>query len=133
MKLIQNALLLTSLMLVFFAASAQPGGRGPQMTPEERAARQTARMIGELDLNAEQSAKVEEINLRYALAQSKLREQSAGDWEAMRSSMMQLNTQKEEEFKAFLTEAQFVRYQEIQAEQRQRMQGAGQGGGRPRP
>ncbi len=137
MKRSKHFLLLAGMLLAMVAASGQPGGNGPQMTPEERAAKQTSRMIGEFELNAEQSTKVEEINLRYAKAHAEARDQAAGDMEAMHSSMMKLNTKLDEEFKGILSEVQFSRYEEFQTEQRKGMQGGpqggGQGGGNPRP
>ena len=113
------AIFVISLMTL----AAQPGpGQGPRMTPEERAARQTSRMIGELNLDETQALAVEAINQKYAEKQSAFMQEHRGDREAMRSGMQELIAQKDEELKAILTGEQYARHQEMQAEQRERMQ-----------
>lgn len=123
------------MMLLFTAvAVAQPGGgRGERMTPEERAAKQTSRMVGELELNAEQAAQVEELNLNTAVKMTELREENRGNREAMRESMKSIREESQAALKEILSPEQFAKHQEMVAKQEERRGGRGEGRRGPRP
>ncbi|MDP5170349.1 MAG: DUF4890 domain-containing protein [Bacteroidia bacterium] len=118
------------VMLVSVMVAQPGGGRGQQMSPEDRAAKQTSSMVGELDLDADQAAKVEEINLRYGKEQQTFREENRGNRETMMAGMKALMEKKDAELKAILTPEQYAKHEKMQAEQRAKMQEGGQGGGR---
>lgn len=126
------------MMLLFTAvAVAQPGGgrgeRGERMTPEERAARQTSHMVGELELNEEQAAQVEELNLATAAKTTELREANRGNREAMMESMKGIQEEREAALKEILTEEQYAKHLEMLAKQEERRGGRGEGRRGPRP
>ncbi len=105
-------------------ALAQPGGRN--MDPVQRAEAQTQLMTDSLSLSEAQSAKVKEVNLKYAQKSKELFEKNTeGDWEAMRASMMALRAEQDAELKVFLTEEQWANWERI----RSKMRGPGGRGG----
>jgi len=100
-----------------------------QMSPVERAKQETEWMKKDLVLTAQQLAKVDSINLRYAKKRSEMRSQMQGqDREAMMAKMQEMQTQKEAELKPVLTEDQMKKYKEL-LPQRRGMRGTGQGRG----
>lgn len=138
-----TGILTMMLLLLTSVAVAQPGGgrgeRGERMTPEERAAKETSRMVGELELTEEQAAQVEQINLNLAAKTTELREasrESGASREEMRENMKaQMETIREEhkaELQAVLTEGQFEKYKAMIAEQAERRGNRGERGDRPR-
>ena len=103
------------------SASAQRPERNSKMTPEERASKQTEMMTKQLDLTAEQQAKVMEINLKYSqqmanqVAQAK--EEMAADRDNMKSQM----AAKDTEIKQVLTPEQYQQWQDKRQEMRKDM------------
>lgn len=126
------------MMLLFTAvAVAQPGGGrgqgGERMTPEERAEKQTSKMVGELELNEEQAAQVEELNLTSAAKISELREANRGNREAMMEGMKGIQDERETALKDILSEDQYAKHLEMVAKEEERRGNRGEGRRGPRP
>lgn len=87
-----------------------------------------------LDLSDDQEKQVREILTEGSETMRKAREgmqDGGGDRDAMREKMQQMREEQSEKIKAVLTEDQFTKYEQIQAERRERMrQGGGFGGDR---
>jgi Spy/CpxP family protein refolding chaperone len=77
--------------------------------PESHAKRQTEMMKTKLSLNAEQAAKIESINLKYA-------QKSKAQREEMHKSMQTLREDKDKETGAVLTKEQMDKYNALKAE-----------------
>lgn len=106
----------------------QGQGQGPQGTPEERATAMTSRMNEVLTLTAEQTPKIQAINLKRVNEQMALREKmQGGDREAMMTQMRTLTEKYNAEFKAVLTPDQYTKYEANMAQFRGG-RGGGQGG-----
>ena len=96
------------------------------MEPEEMATRQTQLMSDSLSLSSAQADRVAEVNLRYALKQQELRDNSDGDFKALREQMQALVQEQDSELKKFLTGDQWSTWRSIRERQRQeRMQHRG--------
>ena len=108
---------------------AQPGG-GWNTDPEQRANQQTATMTEQLSLSDAQSAKVKEINLKYANKTKEAREKAAGDREAMRGVMTSIRQEQDAELQTVLTEEQWKQWV---AYREQFRGGRGMGPGNPPP
>ena len=99
---------LTFLISAGLAANAQPGSWNAD--PEQRATQQTAQMTEKLSLSEAQSAKVKEINLKYANKMKEAREKSAGDREAMRGAIGTIRQEQDAELQTVLTEDQWQQW-----------------------
>ncbi|MCK5209439.1 MAG: hypothetical protein KAI29_19210 [Cyclobacteriaceae bacterium] len=113
------------LMLLFtldvFAQQGQGGpGRGYNMDPKEMAERQTNQMKETLSLTADQLPKVEALNLKYAEKMKVARDETDGDRESMRSTMMAMGKEKDIELKNILTAEQHTKWQEWRKEAREK-------------
>jgi len=123
------------LLALSFTVSAQPGqgGNRQQRTPEESAKQYTETLKTQLNLTARQVAPVDSVNLVYAKAIAKLRENAGGggggDFSAMRESMQKLEDQRVTAFGKILTDEQVQAYKKYLADRPQRGQGQGQGQG----
>ncbi len=105
--------------------NAQRGG-GMGWDPEKRAEQQTANMTEKLSLSEAQSAKVKEINLKYAQKMKEARENATGDREAMRASMVAMRDEQDKELQTVLTEEQWQQWVKFRDEQKEnRGKGAG--------
>lgn len=111
------------------AAMAQPpGGQGQQFDPEAMVKRQTEQMVSDLGLNADQTKKVEALNRKYSEKMGEVFRNTGpdGDRAAMREKMTALRTEKNNELKTVLTEAQMKKFLELEeqrmTERRQQMQ-----------
>ena len=103
------------------ARTEQPRSRTPRdRDPQALAQRQTERMQRELNLTEAQTEQVSAINLRYAERAQQLRGQSNGDRRATFEAARELQTQRNAEFKTILSAEQYIRLEEMQAEDRQR-------------
>jgi|WetSurMetagenome_2_1015567.scaffolds.fasta_scaffold140873_3 periplasmic protein CpxP/Spy len=122
-------LLLTAFLLAVVLVKAQPG-QGQQMSPEDRAKRQTEQLTTTLGLDKTQATKVEAIYLKYGKQQSELFQSmgQGGDREAMRTKMTEMRDSQNKEIKALLTKDQVEKYDKYLADQAARR---GQGGPRP--
>lgn len=100
------ALTLVSVSSIY-AQGNKAGERG-QPTPEDRAKRNTEMMKQGLSLTSAQETKVLAINLKYAKKNDEARKIT--DMETKSKTFMDLNKQKDDEFKAVLTPTQFKTY-----------------------
>ncbi|TNF43448.1 MAG: hypothetical protein EP310_04530 [Bacteroidetes bacterium] len=104
---------------------------GGNFDPAAFVDRQMEELKESLELSDDQEKQVSEIITAGFETMRKAREEMQdGDREAMREKMQQMREEQTEKIKAVLTEEQFVKYEEIQAERRERMRqgGGGQGG-----
>lgn len=94
------------------------GGKGRQQgTPEEMATRQSQRLNKELGLNADQTAKVQQILLARGQEMQTMRGQGkdAGNRDQMRETMKANHIKYDEQFKAVFTADQYTKYTALQA------------------
>ena len=95
------------------------GGKGRQQgTPEEMATRQSQRLNKELGLNADQTAKVQQILLARGQDMQAMRGQArdGGDRSQMREQMQAGHAKYDAQFKAVLTPDQYTKYTAMQAD-----------------
>lgn len=115
-------LLQQALVALFLVAGiglyAQPGGGGRDMNPEKRAEQQTAQMKEQLGLSDAQTAKVQEINLKYAKQAQEAREKADGDWEAARGKMAAMRQEQDKELQTVVTQEQWQKWTTFREEQR---------------
>jgi periplasmic protein CpxP/Spy len=111
------------------------GGMTPgNFDPAAFVDRQMEELKEGLDLSDDQEKQVREILTAGSETMRKTREEmqdGGGDRDAMREKMQQMREEQTEKIKAVLTEDQFTKYEQIQAERRERMRqgGGGFGGG----
>jgi protein CpxP len=106
-------------------------GRGRmQGNPDEMAKRQADRMTQELGLNADQSAKVQQILLARGQEMQAMRGQArdAGNRDQMREQMEAGRAKYDAQFKEVLTADQYTKYTTMQADRMNRGGGSGMGG-----
>lgn len=115
MKILFKTIILTLFIATgIVSVQAQPGG-GRDFDPVKRAERTTAMMVDSLSLSTKQGEKVGEINLKYAKLMQEARNQNTeGDWEAMRATMMSLRTEQNKELQKVLTTDQWQKWEKIQ-------------------
>jgi hypothetical protein len=91
------------------------------------AKRQADRMTQELGLNADQTAKVQQILLARGQEMQAMRGQArdAGNRDQMRTQMEASRTKYDEQFKAVLTPEQYTKYTTMQADRMNRGGGPG--------
>lgn len=124
------------LLVGSFTLAAQAQRGRTNMSLEERAEKQTERMTKQLGLSDAQSAKVQELNLKYGEKIKEVRDNADGDREAMRANLETLQTERNAELKTLLTEAQYASHLKTEAERRQRFserRGARKGGKKGAP
>ena len=127
--MMKKLLLFTASILMISNLAFSRGYRN--MSAEEIAKRDIEQLKSELDLTADQEKKAYDISLKNAEKMKETFESSAGDREAMRSTMQLLRKERDDAFREFLTDEQFKGYQKIQQERiQQRRQRQGGGGGR---
>ena len=127
------------LLALSFTLSAQQGqgGNRQQRTPEESAKQTTEQFKTTLKLTTQQVSKVEEVNLVYAKAQTKLQESmrsggGGGDRTAMQAERTKLETQRGAALEKILTKEQMDAYKKWVTERPQMGGQGGQGGGQRR-
>jgi hypothetical protein len=130
MKINSSILLTFALLLGQLALQAQPGG-GWGGDPKQRADMQTQLMTDSLALSEAQSAKVGEINLKYAQKMQDAREgaTAAGDWESMRATMQTMRAEQDKELQTVMTQDQWQSWTQIR--ETLRAQRGGPGGRQP--
>ncbi len=109
------------------------GMGGGNFDPAAFVDRQMEELKSGLELSDDQEKQVREIITSGFETMRKAREgmqDGGGDREAMREKMQQMREEQTEKIKAVLSAEQFTKYEQIQAERRERMrQGGGFGGG----
>ncbi len=124
-KTIHFLLLLVMTTTGVAGLNAQRGG-GMNWDPEKRAEQQTANMTEKLSLSEAQTAKVKEINLKYAKKMSEARQSADGDREAMRATMLSIREEQDKELQTVLTEEQWQQWVKFRDERKEnRGKGAG--------
>lgn len=113
-KIFLTVLLAASTTL---ALQAQRGKT--QVTPEQRAEKQTEMMTKQLELSEKQAAEIKEINLKYAEKQQAMREESAKGREKNRTAMQQLQDERKAEINTVLNKDQQQKLEKLQAERPQ--------------
>jgi len=111
-----------------------PGGGmgGGNFDPAAFVDRQMEELKSGLELSDDQEKQVREIITTGFETMRKAREgmqDGGGDREAMREKMQQMREEQTEKIKAVLSAEQFTKYEQIQAERRERMRQGGGGGG----
>ena len=132
-KVLFGFICLLALSLTVSAQQPPQGGGNRQMpTPEESAKRMTDQFKTDLKLTDQQVPKVQEVNLTYAKAMSKLREGmtggGGGDFTAMREQMTKLETQRGTALEKILTKEQMDAYKKWFTDRPQMGRQCGQGG-----
>lgn len=122
-------LILILLVTVVLTGIAQPGGQGMRnMSPEDRAKRETERIGEYVKYTAGQDAKVTALNLKYIQKQSEnrpsgdFRNMSDADRDAWRKKMEAIDTEKNGEMKKLLTADQYKQYEAYLKARAERMQ-----------
>jgi hypothetical protein len=110
---------LTAIAIFALATTvmAQESGRQPRRSFSERANMETQTLVKALELNADQTVKIEQINRTYAVKDSirfsEMRKGDGGqvDRETMMKNMQAQRAAKAGEIKALLTDAQKEKYE----------------------
>lgn len=110
-----RTLVMTLALMVGLSAMAQDSDH-TQKTPAERAQKRTTEMTTELGLNADQQAKISEINMQYADGAQTVSTITDKDSQKMR--MNALKTNRDSSYKAILTEAQYNKWTALQAQKK---------------
>lgn len=97
------------------------GGTRASFDPTENAKQNSLEMKERLELSDSQFKKVEKINLDAANKMKNTYDNALGDREAMRAAMLKINEETNELLKAVLTETQWVEYEKLVKERRERM------------
>ena len=117
------------LSVIVPAAPYQGGGfgggarRGP-MTPDE----QLKRMTKDLDLAADQQAKIKPILVDSQKKMEDLRNDSSADRQTMRQKMMQIRQDTNDQVRAQLNDTQKAKFDKQEQEREDRMQNGRRGG-----
>ncbi len=92
------------------------------ITPAERAERLTQRMTKQLTLTADQSAKINALNLQRLTEQQALRQklQATPDRATIRKEMQALQEKYQAQYQAVLTPEQYAKFEASQAPRRDR-------------
>lgn len=114
-----------------------PGGMGGSgnFDPQAFIDRQMEELKEGLQLSEDQEKQVREILTAGSESMRKIREEMQGgdgDRDAMREKMGKMREEQTEKLKTVLSGEQFAKYEQIQAERRERMRQNGGGEGRPR-
>lgn len=119
-------LVLSTLMTSAFGQQGQ--GQRVQRTPEETAKAQVEWMKADLKLDQAAEKKVYDVVLKYAKKSTEERQKlmAAGDREAMRAKLNEVNAERDKELKVILGDKNFELFKAKEAERRP---ARGQGGG----
>lgn len=123
----KKLLLIAVLFSIGFAAMAQKGGQRGSSTPEERAERITNKMVEELALSEEQKKKIYQINLDHAKKRQAEMDARREEMKAKRAEMEADMKAQNQEIEALLTEEQKVKWAEVKAEGKKKMEEEGRG------
>ncbi len=110
----------TSLMAQGEKNDSRPEHRHEAKSSEERNEDRVARLKEELNLNDEQSEKLQAVQLKYADERKEVFEAAKAERDAHRDKMEALNEQQRVEMKALLTEEQAAKLDQLHEERTQR-------------
>ncbi|MEO8733991.1 MAG: hypothetical protein ABI373_06645 [Flavobacteriales bacterium] len=110
-----RTLVMTLALMVGLSAMAQDSDNAKKTTAE-RAQKRTTEMTTELGLNADQQAKVSEINMQYADGAQTVSQMTEKDAQKKRLDVLKSN--RDSSYKAVLTEAQYNKWMALRAEKK---------------
>jgi protein CpxP len=110
-------LLVSILLIVLSACSDTPEPRG-RFSPEER----VAQLSEDLELSPEQAEQIKQILTEQQEKFAELRGNFTGDRSEMRAAMREVREEFDKKIKEVLNDDQKRKYDQIQAERRQRFQ-----------
>jgi Spy/CpxP family protein refolding chaperone len=99
-----------------FAQDGTAQARGERKTMEERVEIRTNKMVGELALTPEQTAKLKEIHLKQAEKMKAMREKQAAENQTFRQEAKAIATETEKQYEAILTPEQLEKYKQSKAQ-----------------
>ena len=102
--------------LLFLSACSDTTERRGRFSPEER----TAQLTEELDLSDSQAKQIKEILTEQQENFSKMRDEFSGDRSEMMMAMREMREEFDGKIKEILDEEQKEKYDELQAERRER-------------
>lgn len=108
------------IFIVFAAITAIGQETTPNMTAQERAAKQTERMATELNLTAEQKEKIAVINESLVTKSEAIRTNTTITEEVKRESIRTNNNSRREQYSTVLTPEQLVKFDEMQKAQKEK-------------
>lgn len=116
-----SVIVFTMFMGSLSAQQGQGQGQRVQRSPEEIAKSQIAWMKTDLKLDQASETKVYDVLLKYAKQSSEERQKlmAAGDREAMRAKMSEINSARDKELKVLLGDKNFQIFKSKEAERRQ--------------
>ena len=128
----QKILALFASLAFISAAQAQTaplnnGGNAP--SPEQQAQNQAQRLAKELNLSADQQAKVQQLMAAQRQETQTAIQNAAGDRRAMGQAMRAGRDKFEGQLKTVLSADQYTKYQQLMTERRAQMRERRQGGG----
>jgi hypothetical protein len=106
--------------LIFAATRLFAQSELKEMPAEQRAKLQTERMASSLKMDAGQTEKVGQINLKYAQKMDPVI-QGAGSKMSRYKAFKKINDQKEQELKSVLSSQQFEQFQKQQQEMKDKL------------
>lgn len=124
MKTITTTLALVAALLCT-TTKAQDATRKTH-SPGERAEKRTEQMTTELGLDADQAAKLEAMNKRYAEEMRAL-EPTEAERQAKREKMKDIQTRRDAELKVLLTEEQYAKMMELRQQKMDERKGTQEG------
>lgn len=121
-------ILISGLLLMVFGCSQGQDNRGlgrgnENMDPEQMAERRANRMSRELNLDDQRTEEIKKIFISFSEKQSKVREEHAGDREAMRTAMKGISDEQDKELQKILTEEEWKKWLDIRKNFRRRRGG----------
>ena len=120
-------LLVFALLISTFLSFAQDG---PKRTPEERAAQFVKMLNKELSLTADQSSKIQALQLETIKKTDEIRAKGMdGDRKVMRQEIKTVNDAADMSIKALLTEDQKTKFIDWQEKRKEEMKNRPGGGG----
>jgi hypothetical protein len=111
-----------SMLMSSISAQQGPGqGQRPQRSPEEVAKTQSEMMKADFKLDEANQKKVYDVVLKYAKqsAEERKKMMPAGDREAIRSKMNEINAARDKDLKVILGDKNFELFKAKEAERRQ--------------
>lgn len=110
----QKSFLLVIAIVFSLISFAQPPGQRKQFNSEEMIKQQTEQMVKNLNLNADQSKKVEALNKKYGEKMAQAFQNANDDREKRREQMQKMRDEKDEQLKAILTADQYKKHTEME-------------------